>query len=95
MQQAPVILVLEDHDQARFVIRAVLEHGGFSVVEARNETEAIIVCERADQTIDLLVSDVILDGAKGNDVASRISATRPFLWARQNEWPSRPPERHL
>jgi CheY-like chemotaxis protein len=79
MRQAPVILVLEDHDQARFVIRAVLEDGGFSVIEAMDETEVIIVCKRADQPIDLLVSDVILDGAKGNDVASRISALRPAL----------------
>jgi CheY-like chemotaxis protein len=79
MRQAPVILVLEDHDQARFVIRAVLEDGGFSVIEARDETEAIIVCERANQTIDLLVSDVMLNGAKGNDVASRILALRPAL----------------
>jgi CheY-like chemotaxis protein len=61
------------------VVRAVLEDGGFSVVEARDEAEAIIVCERANQTIDLLVSDVMLNGAKGNDVASRISALRPAL----------------
>ena len=74
---APVILILEDHDQARFVIRAVLENSGYSVVEATNEMEAIAVCERAEQKIDLLISDVILSSAKGTDVAARISALRP------------------
>jgi two-component system cell cycle sensor histidine kinase/response regulator CckA len=77
MQPAPVILILEDHDQARFVIRAVLESEGYSVVEATNEMEAIDVCKRAEQRIDLLISDVILSSAKGTDVAARISALRP------------------
>jgi CheY-like chemotaxis protein len=77
MQSAPVVLILEDHDQARFVMRAVLESEGYAVVEATNEMEAIAVCERTEQRIDLLISDVILSSAKGTDVAARISALRP------------------
>jgi CheY-like chemotaxis protein len=79
MQQAPVILVLDDHDQARFVIRAVLESKGYNVVEAMDETEAISVCQRAEHRIDLMISDVFLSTAKGTDVAARIVALRPTL----------------
>jgi two-component system cell cycle sensor histidine kinase/response regulator CckA len=79
MQPAPVILILEDNEQARFVIRAMLENASYSVVEAASEPDAIAVCGRAEQRIDLLVSDVILSSAKGTDAAERISALRPGL----------------
>ena len=79
MQQAAVILILEDYEQARFVIRAVLEREGFSVIEATDEAEAIAVCSRAEQQIDLMISDVILSNAKGTDVAARIVMLRPTL----------------
>jgi two-component system cell cycle sensor histidine kinase/response regulator CckA len=78
MQEA-VILVLEDNDQARFVIRALLEQQGYTVVEATNEAEAIAICERAEQPIHLLISDVILSNARGTDVARRITSLRPEL----------------
>ena len=79
MQQAFVILVLEDNEQARFVIRAMLENAGYGVVEAASEPDAFAVCERAEQKIDLLVSDVILSSASGTAAAQRISALRPGL----------------
>jgi len=78
-QQAPVILLLEDHDQARFVVRSVLEREGYGVVEAMDESEALAVCGAVEQKIDLLISDVILSSARGTDVATRISALRPAL----------------
>ena len=79
MPKAPVILILEDNEQARFVIGAMLEHAVYGVVEAASEPEAIAVCGRMEQRIDLLVSDVILSSAKGTDAAERISALRPGL----------------
>lgn len=79
MQHAPLILVLEDNEQTRFVIRVMLEGAGYDVVDAAIESDAITVCGRAEQRIDLLVSDVILSSANGTDVAERIVALRPGL----------------
>ncbi|PYT22176.1 MAG: response regulator [Acidobacteria bacterium] len=76
---APVILVLEDFEQARFVIRAVLEGGGYEVVEAATEAEALDLCGEPEQRLDLLISDVVLREACGTEVAVRISALRPRL----------------
>src|SRR5216684_1896218 len=76
---APVILILDDFEQARFVIRAVLESGGYEVVEAANEAEALDVCRLPEQRLDLLISDVVLREACGTEVAMRISALRPHL----------------
>ena len=76
---AGVVLILEDFEQARFVIRAVLENAEFSVFEAANESEALAACEDSGQRLDLLISDVVLREACGTEVAMRISALRPHL----------------
>ena len=76
---APVILVLEDFEQARFVIRLVLEGGGYNVFEAATEAQALDLCREPEQRLDLLISDVVLREACGTEVAVRISALRPRL----------------
>jgi CheY-like chemotaxis protein len=78
-EQRPVILLLEDHEQARFVIRAVLEGAGYGVIDATNEDDAMAICGRVDQRIDAMVSDVILSSARGTDVAQSIKSLRPAL----------------
>src|SRR5437016_2172992 len=78
-ERVPVIVVLDDFDQARFVVRAVLERDGYSVLEAKNGTEAIDIFERSSDTIALLISDVLLAGAYGTEIAKRISALRPQM----------------
>jgi CheY-like chemotaxis protein len=75
----PVILILDDFDQARFVIRAVLEGASYSVLEAANETEALAACEQTEQPLDLLISDVLLREAYGTEIAIRIAALRPQM----------------
>ncbi len=75
----PVILILDDFDQARFVIRAVLEGASYSVLEAANETEALAACEQTEQPVDLLISDVLLREAYGTEIAIRIAALRPQM----------------
>jgi len=62
---APVILVLEDFEQARFVIRLVLEGGGYEVFEAATEAQALDLCREPEQRLDLLISDVVLREACG------------------------------
>ena len=78
-ERVPVIVVLDDFDQARFVVRAVLERDGYSVLEAKNGTEAVDIFERSGDTIDLLISDVLLAGAYGTEIAKHISALRPQM----------------
>jgi len=76
---APAVLILDDFDQSRFVIRAVLEGAGYSVMEATNETEALAACEQMEQPLDLLISDVLLREAYGTEIAIRIAALRPQM----------------
>jgi two-component system cell cycle sensor histidine kinase/response regulator CckA len=76
---AGVVLILEDFAQARFVIRAVLESAGYSVLEAANESEALAACDQAEQRLDLLISDVLLRDACGTEVAMQIATLRPQM----------------
>lgn len=78
-EQIPVILLLEDHEQARFVIRAVLEGAGYGVIDATTEDDAMAIWGRSDQRIDAMVSDVILSSTRGTDVAQKIKLFRPSL----------------
>ena len=76
---APAVLILDDFDQSRFVIRAVLEGAGYNVLEAANGTEALAACEQMEQPLDLLISDVLLREAYGTEIAIRIAALRPQM----------------
>ena len=74
-----VILVLEDFEQSRFVVRAVLEDAGYSVLEAATGSEALAICEQPEQRIDLLISDVLLGDIHGTEIAVQIAALRPQM----------------
>jgi two-component system cell cycle sensor histidine kinase/response regulator CckA len=76
---APAVLILDDFDQSRFVIRAVLEGAGYNVLEAANGTEALAACEQMERPLDLLISDVLLREAYGTEIAIRIAALRPQM----------------
>ena len=76
---APAVLILDDFDQSRFVIRAVLEGAGYNVLEAANGTDALAACEQMEQPLDLLISDVLLREAYGTEIAIRIAALRPQM----------------
>lgn len=78
-EQRPVILILEDEDQVRVIVRDVLQSQGYTVIETANEIDAVAICERPDQRLDLLISDVVLRGAGGPAIACRIQTLRPQM----------------
>jgi CheY-like chemotaxis protein len=73
------ILVLEDNDTARFVFRAVLEPAGYSVVDVKDEAQALHIFECADERFDLLIADVVLRAPYGAITAKRIAQMRPDM----------------
>ena len=70
------ILLVEDEDMVRNVIRVTLEKHGYRVLEARNGKEALKIGEQPPGPIHLLLTDVIMPGLNGPDVAARL---RPLL----------------
>jgi two-component system, cell cycle sensor histidine kinase and response regulator CckA len=59
------ILVAEDEDGVRSVVRQLLERSGYTVLQARNGTEALAVAAAHEGPIHLLLSDVVMPGMNG------------------------------
>ena len=75
--QAATILVVDDETGIRELIRKILLRERYNVLEAGSAEEALIVAR--GQTIDLLVSDVMLPGINGPELARRMQQAAPSL----------------
>jgi PAS domain S-box-containing protein len=73
------ILLVEDEAEVRDVVRTMLEALGYGVLEARGPEEAIRLAATLGAGIDLLLSDVVMPGMNGWDVAHHIRARCPTL----------------
>jgi len=73
------ILLVEDEPQLRELTRSVLQARGYEVVEAKNSAEAEQLAEKYGAKIHLLLTDVIMPGISGRELAKRLSAQRPAL----------------
>ena len=63
------ILLVEDEEAVRGFVGTVLRRAGYRVVEAAAATPALEMTERLDTAIDLLVTDVIMPGMSGGELA--------------------------
>src|SRR3954470_22082449 len=76
-QQGPdplaTILLVEDEASVRNVTREVLESEGYRVVEAEDAIDGIRVCEQFRGKIDLVLTDVVMPGMNGRDMARKLS----------------------
>ena len=73
------ILLVEDEDAVRELVRTVLEARGYTVVEARNGREGLGLCEARKGGIDLLVTDVVMPELGGRELAEMAIKIRPGL----------------
>ena len=76
---AETVLVAEDELAVRSLMQTVLERYGYRVLAATNGREALDLAARHDGTIDLLLSDVVMDGMHGPELAEQLAAVRPGL----------------
>jgi CheY-like chemotaxis protein len=73
------ILLVEDDNQLRAVVRSTLERMGYTVVEAPNGREALAVFERSGEAVKLLLTDVIMPQLSGPELAKRLTTLRPEI----------------
>lgn len=73
------VLLVEDEAMIRRVVKQSLELQGYQVLAVENGNEAVAMCERLDQAIDLLVTDVVMPIMSGSQLVQRIAPLRPGL----------------
>jgi signal transduction histidine kinase/ActR/RegA family two-component response regulator len=77
---APVhetILLAEDDEQTREVTRRILAKRGYTVLEATDGEDALRLAERYPDVIEVVVSDMMMPGMRGGDLAGRLRKIRP------------------
>jgi PAS domain S-box-containing protein len=73
------VLVVEDHEGVRSLIVGTLELCGFQVLQAGDGMEALRQVAQHAGKIDLLLTDVIMPGMNGKEVADQLAALQPGL----------------
>ena len=73
------ILLVDDTEALREMIRRVLTGFGYTVLVAADGAQAIAVSEQFQGQIDLLLSDVVMPGIGGPELAIRLRMRRPTL----------------
>ncbi len=70
------ILLVEDHDALRSLLRAVLAAQGHTVFGAATGEAALDLADSTSAHFDLLITDVVLPGVTGYELVERISSKR-------------------
>jgi PAS domain S-box-containing protein len=73
------ILLVEDEAGIRALVRKILRRERYHVLEAGSAEEAATLASAHQGKIDLLVTDVMLPGASGRELAERVRELRPEL----------------
>jgi signal transduction histidine kinase/ActR/RegA family two-component response regulator len=73
------ILVVEDEDTVRKLARIVLNLNGYTVLEARNADEALVICEQHAGPIHLMLTDIVMPGMSGRALFYCIAPLRPEM----------------
>jgi len=71
------ILLVEDEDGVRQLVSTILKRHGFTVLEARHGPEALILTEQHQGPIHLILTDVVMPGMGGQELAQRLQPLHP------------------
>jgi len=74
-----VVLLVEDEEIVRKLIRQMLEQSGYRVVEARNGEEALQLAGDSLERADVLLTDAVMPKLGGPALAERLAETYPTL----------------
>ncbi|HEU0109111.1 MAG TPA: ATP-binding protein, partial [Vicinamibacteria bacterium] len=73
------VLVVEDEETLREIVREALQASGYNVLEARHGAEALRICESHATPIHLVITDIVMPGFGGRDLGERIRSSRPEI----------------
>ena len=78
-ENRPTVLVVDDEEDLRDIMRRMLERRGFSTLVAGDSQQAIAVCRDHPGDIDILVTDLGLPGVSGGELSQAATEVRPAM----------------
>jgi two-component system, cell cycle sensor histidine kinase and response regulator CckA len=73
------ILLVEDEDMLRGLIRELLEIKGYLVLEASQGVEALEIFKKSKEPVDLVLTDVVMPHMSGSELVERLRKEQPAL----------------
>jgi two-component system, cell cycle sensor histidine kinase and response regulator CckA len=73
------ILLVEDEESVRQLVRETLEARGYQVLEAANGEAALAVANGHQKNLHLVITDVVMPGLSGHELAQQLLAARPEM----------------
>ncbi|MET8149262.1 response regulator [Actinoplanes sp. NPDC049668] len=78
-QERPTVLVVDDEEDLRDIVRRMLERRGYATLMAADSEQALELCRDHAGTIDVLVTDLGLPGVGGGELARAATGMRPEM----------------
>lgn len=78
-QGSETVLLVENEDEVRVIVRQFIQQAGYTVLEAANGPEALRLCARHAGPIDLVLTDVIMPQMSGPALVRSLVSVRPSL----------------
>ncbi|GAA0483613.1 hypothetical protein Ade02nite_93970 [Paractinoplanes deccanensis] len=75
----PTVLVVDDEEDLRDIMRRMLERRGFDTLIAGDSTQAIAACREHPGEIDILITDLGLPGVSGGELSRSATELRPEM----------------
>jgi PAS domain S-box-containing protein len=73
------VLLVEDEEAVRTLVREILRMHGYAVLEARHGGEAILISQRHQGPIQLLLTDMVMANMNGMELAAHLEPLRPEM----------------
>jgi CheY-like chemotaxis protein len=71
------VLLVEDEESVRQLVRETLAAKGYEVMEAENGEDGVAIAARHKGKIDLVITDVVMPGMGGRELVKQLAQTRP------------------
>ena len=78
-ENRPTVLVVDDEEDLRDIMRRMLERRGFSTLVAGDSQQAVAVCRDHPGEIGILVTDLGLPGVSGGELSRQATELRPGM----------------
>ena len=79
MDDSKTILIVDDNEHTRLIVGDMVTGQGYAVVEAATPEDAIERISAAPDTIDLILSDIVMPGEDGPDMVDQIMKINPGI----------------